>query len=102
MSIAEISELVGLIATGLGLVAMVVAYVKKIVSDIKTKKLHAFIEEKMIEAENKDISGTMKLAYVLNELCGEYGGDYKKIETKAKEYIEECIYFSKQINNHKK
>ena len=99
MTILEISELVGLIATGLGLVATIVAYVKKIISDIKTKKLYAFLDQKIIEAESKNISGVLKLSWVIQELYGEYGKDANDIVEQAKAYIEECIDFSKKVNS---
>lgn len=101
MSITEIIELVGLIITGLGLIGSIVAYVLRIVKDIKEKKLKARIEQYMAEAEKSPTcdSGAKKLMYVLHCLYGDYGKDYEKIEEQAKSYIEECIDFSKKINS---
>lgn len=100
MTITEIAELVGLIATGLGLIASVVAYVRKVVKDIKEKRLQALIEKYMAEAEKSPAckNGAEKLMYVLHSLYSDYGKEYEKIEGQAKSYIEECIKFSKEIN----
>ena len=67
MTIAEISELVGLIATGLALCGTIFAYVKKVVKDIKDKKLKALVEKYMAEAEQSPAckNGAEKLMYVL-------------------------------------
>lgn len=102
MTIQEISLLVSLIATGLGLLGTIFAYIKRIVKDIKTKKLHAFIEREMAKAESEgNLNGATKLLYVLNSLYTEYGREYAHIEEEAKKYIEECIDFSKKINSNK-
>ena len=103
MTISEIVELIGLIATGLGLIASIIAYVSKIVKDIKEKKLKARIEQYMAEAEQSPAchSGAEKLMYVLRSLYSDYGKDYEKIEEEAKAYIEECVKFSKEINYKK-
>jgi hypothetical protein len=100
MSITEIIELVGLIITGLGLLGSIVAYVLRIVKDVKTKKLQKLIEQYMAEAEKSPActSGATKLMYVLKSLYNDYGKDYEKIEDSAKAYIEECIDFSKKVN----
>lgn len=101
MSITEIIELVGLIITGLGLVGTAIAYVLRIVKDIKEKTLKARIEQYMAEAEKSPTctSGATKLMYVLHCLYADYGKDFEKIEGQAKEYIEECIDFSKKVNS---
>ena len=100
MTITEISELVGLIATGFGLIVSIFVYVRRVFKDIKEKKLKAFIEEKIIEAEKRsDLNGSQKLVYVLSCLYEEYGKEYDKIIDNSKEYIEECIEFSKKVNN---
>ena len=100
MTIAEISELVGLITACLGLIGMVVAYVRKVYNTIKEKNLKTFIEEQMIIAETTESSGKEKLCYVLNALEKRYGlKEFLKIEEQAKSYIEECIEFSKKVNH---
>lgn len=102
MTIAEITELVGLISACIGLVGMVVAYVRKVYTNIKEKNLKTFIEEQMAIAEQTETNGKEKLCYVLNALEQRYGlKEFLKIENQAKDYIEECIEFSKKIN-HKK
>ena len=100
MSVAEISELIGLITACLGLVGMIVAYIKKVYSNIKEKNLKAFIEEQIVIAENTETNGKEKLCYVLNALERRYGlKEFLKIEQQAKDYIEECIDFSKKVNS---
>ena len=100
MTIAEITELVGLISACLGLVGMVVAYVRKVYTNIKEKNLKTFIEEQMAIAEMTETNGKEKLCYVLNALEQRYGlKEFLKIEEKAKDYIEECIEFSKKVNH---
>ena len=51
MTVAQISELVGLITACLSLVGMVIAYVRKVYKTIKEKNLKVFIEEQMEIAE---------------------------------------------------
>lgn len=100
MTVAQISELVGLITACLGLVGMIVAYVKKVYSNIKEKNLKVFIEEQMAIAEKTETNGKEKLCYVLNALEQRYGlKEFLKIEQQAKDYIEECIEFSKKVNH---
>ena len=55
----------------------------------------------MIEAEQTGLEGKKKLEFVLEVLKAEYLDGYKKIEKFAKSYIEDCIIFSKKINNKK-
>lgn len=100
MSIAEITELVGLISTGLGLIGMIVAYVKKTIKELKEKKLKELIEQLMADVEVLAISGDLKKSKVLAEVQAKFG-EGKDIYEKASAYIEECIEFSKKIN-HKK
>ena len=66
MTVAEISELVGLITACLGLIGMVVAYVRKVYKTIKEKNLKQFIEEQMALAEQSGKSGKEKLVDVLS------------------------------------
>ena len=96
MSLAEIIELISLIFTGIGLVIAIYKWIK----EIKDKDLKAIIEILMIEAEKTGLDGKAKREYVLEGLKKEYLGDsFKKIEKDASAYIEECISFSKKINN---
>ena len=60
MSIAQITELVGLISACIGLISMVVAYVRKVYKTIKEKNLKAFIEEQMAIAESTEYDGKEK------------------------------------------
>lgn len=100
MSVAQISELVGLITACLSLIGMIVAYVRKVLKTIKEKNLKTFIEEQMIIAEQTGKKGNDKLLFVLSAIEERYGlKDFLKIEKEAKEYIEECIDFSKKINS---
>jgi len=100
MSVAQISELVGLITALLGLIGMVVAYVRKVIKTIKEKNLKEFIEEQMAIAESTEYDGKEKLVLVLTALEKRYGlKEFLKIEKEAKDYIEECISFSKKINH---
>ena len=100
MTVAEISELVALITSILGLVGMVVAYVRKVYKTIKEKDLKKFIEEQMAIAERTEISGKEKLVMVLSAIEERYGlKEFVKIEKVAKDYIEECIDFSKKVNS---
>jgi len=100
MSVAEISELVGLITALLGLCGMIVAYVRKVYKTIKEKNLKVFIEEQMTIAEQTEMNGKEKLVLVLSALEKRYGlKEFIKIEKEAKDYIEECIEFSKKVNS---
>lgn len=100
MTVKEISELVGLITACLGLIGMIVAYVRKVYTTIKEKDLKMFIEEQMAVAEKTEISGKEKLVMVLSAIEERYGlKEFMKIESKAKDYIEECIEFSKKVNH---
>lgn len=94
MTIAEILELIGLIITGAGLLFAIYKYYK----EVKSKDLKSIIEKAMIEAEKTGLDGKGKREYVLNILKAEYLDGFKKIEKNAKNYIEECIAFSKHIN----
>lgn len=97
MSIAEISELVGLIITGVGFVISTIKWIK----ELKEKELKKDIEEFMDEAEKTTLNSATKLRYVILKLSEKYGDKFKKMEEKAKSYIEECIDFSKKINYKK-
>ena len=101
MSLQEIELLVSLIFTGVSLLGTVIAFVLKVVSNIKEKKLQKLIEQLMIEAEKQGMSGEEKKKYVIDGVL-EYGKAYffnaKTIVEKVSAYIEECIAFSKQIN----
>ena len=101
MSIEEISLLIGLIASGLGLIATIIGWVKTAITQIKEKKLQKLIEEKMIEAEGKNLNGKEKKIYVVAQVI-DYCKDYSKEMTdKISAYIEECIDFSKKVNAKK-
>ena len=103
MTVAEISELVALITSLLGLIGMVVAYVRKVYKTIKEKNLKQFIEEQMEIAEQTEIDGKQKLLMVVSAVEERYGlKEYLKIEKEVKDYIEECIAFSKKINSNEK
>lgn len=95
MSIAEISELVGLITTAVAFIVSIIGWFK----ERKWNKVKSFIEEKMIEAEKQELSGTNKLKYVLLACKEEYGKVFEHLESKVRAYIEECIQFSKKINH---
>lgn len=97
MSITEITELILLISAGLGLVVSVFNWVK----ELKTSKLKTFIEEKMVEAESRGLSGEEKLKYVLDCSYEKYGKSFIKLEQSIINYIDECIEFSKKINYKK-
>ena len=100
MTIAQISELIGLITACIGLVGMIVAYVKKVYKTIKEKDLKTFIEEQMAIAEKTEKTGREKLLFVLSALEQRYGlKDFNKIKDEAQNYIEDCIEFSKKINS---
>lgn len=102
MSVAEISELVGLIATGLGLVAAIIGWVRTLILNLREKKLEKYVEELMIEAEQSQLTGDLKREYVLTGII-KYakiiGGNLNTLIDKASKYIEECIAFSKKINS---
>lgn len=101
MTLQEIYLLVGLIATGVGLIGTIIGFVIKIVNDVKQKKLQKLIEQLMIEAEKTGMSGEEKKKYVIDGVI-EYGKQYfvsaKDIVVKVSAYIEECIAFSKNVN----
>lgn len=99
MTILEISELVGLIATGIGLVASILGWVNSVRMKLKEKKLKERVKELMVEIEGSQLSGAEKKQYVLMQLLKEYKGNLDEITTKAGAYIEECIAFSKKINH---
>ena len=98
MSIEEIKLLIGLIAEGVALVGTIIAFGKNLLNKIKEAKLKTFVEEAMIQVESLAISGELKKTKVLEEVCKKFG-ESKEIYEKAGKYIEECIYFSKKINN---
>lgn len=100
MSIAEISELAGLITTGLGLIGMAIAYIKKVRKVIKEAKIKQLVEETMADVEVLAISGDLKKMKVLERVVAVFG-EGADIYKKASDYIEECIEFSKKINNKK-
>ena len=57
-------------------------------------------EEQIVIAEQTETSGKEKLCYVLNAIEQRYGlKEFLKIEEQAKNYIEECIEFSKKVNS---
>lgn len=96
MSITEISELVGLIITGIGFIVSAIEWVKA----KNLAKMKAFIEEQMIIAEKQEgLSGTKKLNYVLLSCQEKYGKSFISKENEIKAYIEECIQFSKKVNS---
>ena len=96
MSITEISELVGLIITGIG---FIISFVKWIKAN-NLAKMKSFIEEQMTIAEKQEgLSGAKKLNYVLLSCQEKYGKSFISLEDKIKSYIEECIDFSKKINS---
>jgi hypothetical protein len=92
MSPYEIIQLVVLIVVTLALIATVVVAIVR--GDMKK-----FVEEKMVEAEKLELSGKVKLEYVLNAVKEKY-----KIMTvilDVKKVIEHIIELSKQINYKK-
>ena len=102
MSVAEISELVGLIVAGVGLIGTIVGWVKTLITNAREKKLQKYIEELMIEAEQSELSGEKKKEYVLFKLVAyiqEIGGNAEKLIKQASDYIEKCIDFSKKVNS---
>lgn len=104
MTITEISELVGLIAVGLGLIGSIVGWVSTLVKNIREKKLQKYVEMLMVEAEKSNLTGDQKREYVLTGLlhyAKELGGNLNAIIDKASAYIEDCIDFSKKINAKK-
>ena len=97
MTIAEISELIGLIITGVGLIFTLVKWIK----ELKDKKLKELIEKYMIEAEKSGQSGVAKKTFVIASVIQELKiSSQGKIDSISK-YIEDCIDFSKKINNKK-
>lgn len=98
MSIAEISELIGLIATGFGLIVAVVGWVKTIIKDIKDKKLKALIEEYMAQAEKISQDGATKKIFVITNVLENIKDKSKGMVEKIEAYIEKCIDFSKKVN----
>ena len=95
MSIAEISELVGLVITGVGLIVSIV----KLIKELKDKKLKALIEKYMAEAEKVDEwNGVAKKTYVIKCVLNDLGKWTEEKSQEISKYIEECIEFSKKIN----
>lgn len=97
MTLVEISELVGLIFTGIGLILSLI----KLIKELKTKNLKVEIEKLMVEAEKQEMSGKQKLNFVILGLYEVYGSGFARLEQQARSYIEECIDFSKKVNGKK-
>ena len=92
MSPNEIIQLIVLIVTTLALIATIVVAIVK--GDMKK-----FIEEKMVEAENLDLSGKEKLEHVINSVKEKY--KVMTIILNVKNVVEHIIELSKQINYKK-
>lgn len=92
MSPYEIIQLVVLIVVTLALIATVVVAIVR--GDMKK-----FVEEKMVEAEKLELSGKVKLEYVLNAVKEKY--KTMTIILNVKKVIEHIIELSKQINYKK-
>ena len=101
MNIEEISLLIGLIASGLGLIASIIGWVRTAVNYIKEKKLQKLVEEKMVEAESKNLNGQEKKLYVVSQVIDLFKDYSKGMTEKVSAYIEECIDFSKKVNAKK-
>lgn len=92
MSPYEIIQLVVLIVVTLALIATVVVAIVR--GDMKK-----FIEEKMAEVEKLELSGKVKLEYVLNAVKEKY--KIMTIILNVKKFIEHIIEISKRINYKK-
>ena len=99
MSIAEISELIGLIATGAGLIVAIIGWVKTIIKNIKEKKLEQLVKQFMAEAEVKYTDGKERKAYVVMKVTEYFKNNSAEMVDKIGNYVEECIDFSKKVNN---
>lgn len=98
MSIEEIKLLIGLITEGLALIASIVIFGRKLYNSLRDKKLKAFIKEAMVEVEKNGLAGAIKKMQVLEKVAEKFG-EGKAIYEKADKYIEDCIDFSKKVNN---
>lgn len=92
MSPNEIIQLIVLIVVTLALIATVVVAIVR--DDMKK-----FVEEKMVEAEKLELSGKVKLEYVLNAVKEKY--KIMTIILNVEKVIEHIIELSKQINYKK-
>ena len=88
----QIETIISLIILGVvvvaGLIAILIAIVR---GDMKK-----FIEEKMVEAENLDMSGEQKLKYVMEAVKEKY--KVLELLLNVKKFIEKVIAITKQIN----
>ena len=98
MSIAEISELIGLIATGAGLIVAIIGWVKTVIKNIKEKKLEQLTKQFMAEAEVKYSDGKERQAYVVMKVTEYFKNTSVAMIEKIEKYIKECIDFSKKVN----
>ena len=89
----KVSMIIGLITLAVGLVGTILGWV----ISIRQGQLKVFVEEKMMEAESKELSGEQKLAYVLEKVKEKY--KVLAFIEKAKEFIDELIKFSKKVNS---
>ena len=80
----------GVVAIG-GVVAIIIAIVRG--------KMKEFIKEKMIEAEEQNLSGAKKLEYVLVAVKEKY--KIFEVVLNVKKFIESIISISKKINAKK-
>ena len=82
-----LTVILGVVVLG-GIVTIIVAIIR---GDMKK-----FIEEKMIEAEQLELSGEKKLAYVLEAVKEKY--KIAELLLNAEKFIKHIIDLSKQIN----
>lgn len=82
-----LTVILGVVVLG-GIVTIIVAIIR---GDMKK-----FIEEKMIEAEQLELSGEKKLAYVLEAVKEKY--KIAELLLNTKKFIKHIIDLSKQIN----
>lgn len=90
MTIAEITELIGLCVSIISLVATIVVSVKK-------GSMRDFIIKKMEEAEASGKSGKDKLAFVVAEVAEKYRIMKVFMDTRA--FVEKIIDATKKINS---
>ena len=89
MSVMEIVELIVLCALAVGgIIAIIIAIVRG--------EMKKFIEEKMVEAEQLELSGEKKLAYVLQSVKEKY--KILELLVNCRKFIEHLIKLTKQIN----
>lgn len=89
----QVSMIIGLISLAVGLIGTIIGWV----ISIRKGQLKTFVEEMMMEAEAKQMTGEQKLNYVLEKVKEKY--KVLAFIESARQFVEELIKFSKKVNH---